>query len=258
MRAPAWIEAGQGDTALLCLHGVSSSAEVWRPLLPVLAAQGHRVLAWDMPGYGNSQPLALLDFPLLADALAQLLDAAGLARAVIVGHSLGGMIAMEFAARHPQRVTALVLACTTASSGVGQGAARAAFLAQRLGVLEQGGSMAALAGRVLPAMLGPQPPAGLLGRMRRLMAAIPPAAYRAAVEALPDFDRRAALPAFDFPVLCIAGEQDRIATPPTMRRIAERIEGARFEVMGKVGHLAPFEDEPSFAALIGEFPGARA
>jgi len=257
MTAPAWIEAGRGDTALVCLHGVSSSAEIWRPLLPALATERCRVLAWDMPGYGHSPPIEPHDFPHLADALAALLDAAGLARAVIVGHSLGGMIAMEFAARHRQRVAALVLACTTASSGVGPQPARTAFLEQRLGVLERGGSMAELADQLLPAMLGPRPPAGLPGRLRQLMSVIPPAAYRAAIRALPDFDRRAALPAFDFPVLCIAGEHDRVATAPTMRRIAERIDAAQFVVMRDAGHLAPFEDEEAFAVLLKGFLEAR-
>ena len=257
MTAPAWIEAGRGDSALVCLHGVSSSAGIWQPLLPMLAAQGHRVLAWDMPGYGASAMPIRYDFAALADALAALLDEAGLARATIVGHSLGGMVAMEFASRYPQRVAALVLACTTASSGVHQGAAREAFLARRLGRLAQGGTMAELADAILPAMLGPRPPTGLLAELRRLMAAIAPPAYRAAINALVDFDRRAALAGFDFRVLCIAGDSDRIATVPTMRHMATRIRGASLAVMREAGHLAPFEDAQAFVALLAAFLDRR-
>lgn len=257
MKAPAWIESGSGDTALVCLHGVSSSAEIWRPVLPMLAADRYRVLAWDMPGYGASAFVEPYDFAHLADALGALLDAAGLPRAVVIGHSMGGMVAMEFASRHPQRVQALVLACTTASSGVQSGPARAALLEQRLGLLQRGGSMAELAGQLLPAMLGSRPPPGLFERLCQLMAAIPPETYRAAIQALPDFDRRAALGAFDFPTLCVAGDRDRIATPPTMRRISERIGGAQFFLMPGVGHLGPFEDPEAFVALLRAFLDER-
>lgn len=253
MTHPHWIEAGSGRRVLVCLHGVSACAEVWRDLLPALAAPGRRVVAWDMPGYGASPSIEPLDFAALAAALECLLDAVGVARAVLLGHSLGGMIALEAAARLPQRFEALVLACTTPAFGAPAGAAQQAFLEQRLGPLDRGGDMASLAAGLIPAMAGPDAPESLLEAHRRLMAAIPAAGYRAAIRALVHFDRRALLPQLGCPVLCIAGAADRIASPLVMRRMAERIPAGRFEELPGAGHLAPFEQPDAFVRRLEAF-----
>ncbi|MBS0926809.1 alpha/beta fold hydrolase, partial [Klebsiella michiganensis] len=101
-------EQGSG-TPLTLLHGISSGAASWHKQM---ALPGYRVLAWDMPGYGESPMLATAraDAGDYADALARMLDRAGVQKTVLVGHSLGALVAAAFAARYPQRVRYLVLA----------------------------------------------------------------------------------------------------------------------------------------------------
>ena len=109
-------EQGTG-IPLMLLHGISSGAASWHKQM---ALPGFRVLAWDMPGYGESPMLNVTranagDY---ADALAALLDRAGVKQTVLVGHSLGALVACAFAAKYPQRVLHVVLA--DAAQGYGQ------------------------------------------------------------------------------------------------------------------------------------------
>ncbi|MCX2889760.1 alpha/beta fold hydrolase [Pseudomonas sp. DCB_BI] len=102
-------EAGQGDAVVL-LHGIGSGAASWLQVALGLCPQA-RVIAWDAPGYGQSAPLPMAR-PRASDyatRLADLLDALAVERCVLVGHSLGAMIAAAFAQRHPARVSELVL-----------------------------------------------------------------------------------------------------------------------------------------------------
>lgn len=110
-------EQGHG-TPLVLLHGISSGAASWHKQM---ALSGYRVLAWDMPGYGESPmlPVEQANAGDYADALARLLDHAGVERAVVVGHSLGALVASAFAAKYPRRVRYLVLADVAQGYGPG-------------------------------------------------------------------------------------------------------------------------------------------
>ncbi|MGW8068788.1 alpha/beta fold hydrolase, partial [Klebsiella pneumoniae] len=109
-------EQGSG-IPLTLLHGISSGAASWHKQM---ALPGYRVLAWDMPGYGESPMLAATpaDAGDYADALARMLDRAGVEQTILVGHSLGALVAAAFAAKYPQRVLYLVLA--DVAQGYGQ------------------------------------------------------------------------------------------------------------------------------------------
>jgi pimeloyl-ACP methyl ester carboxylesterase len=107
---------GPGPLAVL-VHGVGSSRATWDPVLPLLAKRGVHVLAVDLPGHGGSAK-GRGDYSLgaLASTIRDLLDHLGYDRAVLVGHSLGGGVAMQFAYQFPERCEGLVL---VASGGLG-------------------------------------------------------------------------------------------------------------------------------------------
>ena len=237
---------------LVFLHGIGGRASGWAPVQQASAAAGHASLAWDMPGYGNSPTITPYDFDGLADALAALLDAQGLARAVLVGHSLGGMVALQMWARHPQRVAALVLAASSPAFGHGDGDFQQAFVAQRLAPLDAGRSMAEVAAGLIPTLVAPGYQGAGLAQALACMGSITPAAYKDALGALVRFEQRAALPTITVPTLCIAGEHDRTASPSVVRRMAEKIPGARFTALAGAGHLLTFEQPEAFTeALLG-------
>lgn len=98
------------DVAFVLIHGLAGSGARYRDVLPHLA-RVRRTLALDLPGFGRSDaPNGPYSLPWLAGAVRATMDAAGIARAVLVGHSMGGLVAMQLAAAEPARVDALVLA----------------------------------------------------------------------------------------------------------------------------------------------------
>src|SRR6185312_4435392 len=80
-----------GGTPLVFLHGIGGAARAWRRQLAAFSDR-YRTIAWDMPGYGASQPLPAVSIAALADALQDFLHRIGAAKPVLVGHSIGGMI----------------------------------------------------------------------------------------------------------------------------------------------------------------------
>ena len=103
------------DAGLPCvvfLHGALNDHSVWTLLARWFAHHGHGVLAFDLPGHGRSGGAPLADVEALADWLLAALDAAGVAQAALVGHSMGSLIALEAAARAPARASRLVLVGT--------------------------------------------------------------------------------------------------------------------------------------------------
>lgn len=257
MPVPHWIETGAGARGLVFLHGVSGGSAGALDLLPRITPPGWRGLAWDMPGYGASAPMAVTDFDSYALALQGLLDMAGLEQAVLVGHSMGGMIALHSAARFPERIAGLVLACCTPAFGAPAGPLQQAFLARRIGPLDEGASMEELAVELIPTMVGPGGDPLVVRDAVELMARIPPASYRAAMHALVQFDQRAALPRLGMPALVLAGHFDQVSTPLVVRRMAERMPSATYLEMD-AGHLAPFEEPEAFAAAVQAFLGDTA
>jgi 3-oxoadipate enol-lactonase len=250
---PAYAAAGErGAPAALFLHGIGGNRDSFADQLPRLAAR-RRALAWDMPGYGASPAIAPLTFEALAEAVMAVLDAEGAERAVLVGHSLGGMIAQETAARFPQRVAGLVLFATTPAFGGRDERFKTEFLAHRLAPLERGKSMAEVAADLVHGLFGPNPPVAARQRAIASMAAIPPESYRAALRCIVTFNRAEDLARIACPTLVLAAEHDRLAPPKTMERMAARIPGAAYRCLAGAGHLANFERPDAFDAALDEF-----
>jgi 3-oxoadipate enol-lactonase len=247
-------ERGQGP-ALVFLHGIGGDAACWRLQLEAFGER-HRAIAWNMPGYGGSAPLAETTFPGLADALVGLLDQRDVERAHLVGHSLGGMVAQEVAARFPDRLLTLTLVATSAAFGRPDGDWQRDFLARRLESLERGRSMADLAPEIVAGLVGEAPEPSGVAQAIRSMARVPEAAYRAALHCLVTFDRRAALACIGVPTLLLAGARDATAPPAVMERMAARIPHARLVVLPGAGHLANLEQPAAFNAALGAFLAA--
>lgn len=230
--------------AVVLLHGIGGPS--WGDLVP-------GAIDWPMPGFAGTTPLAPMTFPALAQALKAALDARGIGRATLVGHSMGGMLAQEFVATWPERVAKLVLYGTTPAFGGRDPAFAEAFLKARLGPLEGGRGMAAAAPEMLAGMFPPGADPDAMPKAAAAMSAIPEAVYRDTVRCLTTFDRRAALPAIKAPTLLIAGEVDQAAPLKTMQRMADAIPGARIVVIPGAGHLIHLEQPTAFRAALLPF-----
>lgn len=236
-------------TTITLLHGIGGAA--WRPTLPALAPAP--VLDWPLPGYGGTPMLTETSFAAWAEALHARLQAEGIPRIDLIGHSIGGMLAQEFALRFPERVRALVLYATTPSFGGRDPAFAEGFLQERLAPLDAGQDMAALAAESMPPMLGPDAPPEAAPAAIAAMAAVPEAAYRATVRCLTTFNRRDDIGRIAAPTLLLAGERDPLAPPRTMERMRDAIRGSRLVVLPKAGHLGHLEYPAAFNAALREF-----
>ena len=107
----AFVHVGKGP-ALLLIHGIGDRSDTWRTLIPTLA-RDHTVIAPDLLGHGRSdKPRADYSVAAYANAMRDLLSVLGIERASVVGHSLGGGVAMQFAYQYPERCERLVLVAT--------------------------------------------------------------------------------------------------------------------------------------------------
>ena len=255
MSRPACFELGRGSTAVLLLHGIGGGRSIWGPdgsgTAQAIADAGFRALAMDFPGYGDSPGQ-----PTLGAMVQAVLDLAADARAgrtVLLGHSMGGMVAQEVALRAPHVVQGLVLACTSSAFGKPDGAWQAQFVAERLAPLDAGLGMAGMADRLVPGMVSPQAPAAAQQQARRVMARVPEASYRVALQAIAGFDRREALAAITVPTLLLAGEHDRTAPPEVMQRMSTRIAGSAYVCLPGAGHIANVEAPAAFNHAVVSF-----
>ena len=104
----AYREAGSGEVVML-IHGMAGSSDTWQAVVPQLARR-YRVIAPDLLGHGQStKPRTDYSLGAFAAGLRDLLDEVGISRATIVGHSLGGGVAMQFLYQHPQYCQRLIL-----------------------------------------------------------------------------------------------------------------------------------------------------
>ena len=253
MSTIATIDEGRGSTAVFLLHGVGGGKEAWPATIAALVAAGYRAIAWDMPGYGGSAMIDPYDNPGLARALETLIDASGARRNVILGHSMGGMVAQEAAVLFPHKLHGLILSCTSPAFGKPGGHWQRGFLQSRFAPLDAGRGMAGLAPDLVAAMIGRDAQAEGVALAQAVMSQVPEVTYRAALCAIVSFDRRAELGSIAVPTLCLAGEDDRNAMPSVMEKMARRIPGAQYLCLPRIGHIASLEAPAMFNAPVLDF-----
>lgn len=241
-------EEGAGP-AVVALHGIGGGAASFAGQMGALPA---RVIAWHMPGYGAS-PSDALTFENLSARLAGLMDALGLERAHLLGHSIGGMVAQDFAVRRPDRTASLILVGTTPSFGGRDPGFAEAFLSQRLAPLERGATMAEMAKASASEICGPDASAGVHAAVAAPMAATAPETWRAVLECLVTFNRRDDLGAMTMPACLIAGSEDGAAPARTMEKMAGKMPDAEFHLLDRIGHMIPQEAPAETNAIVADF-----
>jgi pimeloyl-ACP methyl ester carboxylesterase len=248
----AYREMGSGRPLVL-LHAFPLSSAMWLPQREGLGGLC-RVITPDQRGFGGS-PLGE-DAPSLdacADDVAALLDKLDLDRVVLGGLSMGGYVAMAFLRRHPDRVSALLLAGTKA--GADPEPARAKRERIAVAVVEDGSTV--VADEVLPTLTGPTTAGSrplVAGRVRALVQAAPAPAVawaQRAMAARPD--SFATLRAFDRPALVVVGDEDELSPLPDAQAMAEALPDARLAVIEEAGHLTAVETPEAFIAEVAGF-----
>jgi pimeloyl-ACP methyl ester carboxylesterase len=241
------------DVPVIFLHGIGGAARSFAPQMESFAAAGFHPVALDLLGYGGRPAVEALTLEELAGDVESAIERERLDAPVLIGHSIGGMVAQTLLRRRPQAYRAAVLSCTSAAFGNPAGDFQKQFVADRMAPLQAGQSMTDVARDAINNMMGPAPdPAGRDAAMQTF-ASTPASTYRAAVRCLVDFDERSNLPNIRVPVLCLSGEHDRNAPSAMMARMAAKIPGARHVCLAGVGHQPNLEAPKLFDAAVLQF-----
>jgi pimeloyl-ACP methyl ester carboxylesterase len=220
---------------MVFLHGAGMDHSVWALLTRAFAHHGCAVLAPDFPGHGRSAGAPLTSIAALADWTAALIDAAGAKAARLVGHSMGSLVALETAARHPEKVTGLGLISTTATMRVSDDLLNAAKTDDHAAV-----DMIAIWGEGYRATLGGSQAPGLwmLGGAERLLERAQPGAIFADLSACNAYqDALSAAAKIDVPSIIIQGSRDLMTPAKGGKALAAAIPNCRLALIEGAGHM---------------------
>ena len=257
-RRISYTDIGNGRPVIL-IHGQGGSWQWWMRIMPIVSAH-RRVIAVDLPGFGGSDPIATGDvFTEHVATIIGLLDHLGLADAIIAGHSMGGLVALQVACDHPDRVARLML---IDAGGANISAKRLALIVTGLRAFS----------RIFAIPWVPR----VVARRRSLRTALMALALHhpgalstsLAMEILP----RMAAPGFvqslsaaaiavnqvtpqavTCPSLIVWGSRDRILPVSTGYVLASKIPDARFVPLDNVGHCVMVEAAEQFSQLLIDF-----
>jgi pimeloyl-ACP methyl ester carboxylesterase len=235
--------------ALVFIHGAAVDHSSWQWQSRYFAHHGFTVLAPDLPAHGRSPGTPRTSVGALADWVAELIVAAGVPDAAIVGHSMGALVGLELALRHRARVRSLALIGASVPMPVGE-----PFLAAARDDAPAAFDMAATWSHARHAALqvSPVPGISLVGAGRQLNGRTAPGVQHADLNACNTYSADpAALGALELPVLVIAGTRDQMTRPENGRALANAIPGAIFTTIS-AGHT-PMSEAPreTLAALRG-------
>lgn len=261
---------GQGPALLLC-NGWSTSDFFWKHMVPRWAPH-HTVVSWDYPGHGESEPARVasdVQLEALADDVALVMDAAGVKHATLIGYSMGCQVALEAAARIPNRTDAVIplLGSFECMLGTATLPSLGPAIGNMLGRLPPAASWGIHRGlhRIMRGHAGIP-----LGRLLRLVG--PDALAVDVQDYVEHFGKvhapslfamaaagqrhsaRAALPRIEAPVLIVTGEDDSLAPPALSgKRLHAMIPDSKLVILPAGTHTSLFEHHEEIATLVDDF-----
>jgi len=243
-------EFDRSRPTIVLLHGAGFDHTTWALHSRWFAHHGYGVLAPDLPGHGRSSGAPLRTIGDMADWTAALLQAAGVAKATLVGHSMGSLIALETAARHPAMVTALGLIGTAAAMSVGSDLLKAAEANDHAAV-----DMVSIWGLGFHAEVGGSLAPGLwmhTGAQRVLERCRPGVLFSDLSACNAYRDALAAAAGIAVPTTLVLGERDMMTPARAGKALAAALPNSRTVVLPGAGHMMMVErPDELLAALQG-------
>ncbi len=234
---------GAGELVLF-LHGIRGNRRNWAGQLAFFSRR-FQAAAWDVRGYGDSDdydgPLQF-DLHLTGDVL-RVAEHFKAAKLHLVGLSMGGRIARNFALRYPERLHSLTLISSTPGFDALSAEGVKRFVNERRSSTPQS----------LQHLLGSKASRAAYEELLDSVARIHPASYQKTLEASVAQDRAAPIEKINVPTLVIAGEEDTVYPPELARKMARRIPGAKLVMFELTGHLANLEQPERFNQVVLEF-----
>jgi 3-oxoadipate enol-lactonase len=241
-----------GNPAVLLLHGLGADSTSWTLQIPVLSAAGFRPVAPDAPGFGGSPYDGQgWSIPRVAARMADLLGELDTGAAHVVGLSMGGIIAQQFALDFPQLTRKLVLVSTFSVLRPEDFKGWAYFIRRAAAILTLGLNAQA---KVVARHVFPDPQDQALRDMYlAIVSRADPRAYRKAMFYLGVFDSRQRLGEIKTPTLVITGAEDTTVTPARQELLVRGIRSARQVVIPQAGHAVSVDQAQRFNQVLLDF-----
>ena len=216
------------------LHGAGMDHSVWLMPARYFARQGFNVVAPDFPAHGGSEGQALTSVEAMADWLTAVLDTLGLGEVDLVGHSMGSLVALDWASRHADRLHRLVLLGTSAPMPVSDALLDAAETrdrdAMQMANQWSHSSQGLLGGHAVPGMT-------LYRGALRLLHRTPPGVYHGDLSACNNYAQgQEASAKVRAPTLVLMGEEDKMTAPKASQQVVDRLQSATTVRLAKTGH----------------------
>jgi pimeloyl-ACP methyl ester carboxylesterase len=247
----AYHESGSGKPLAL-VHGFPLDWRIFEPQVAELSKK-HRVIAPDLPGFGQSKSDKPFTIASAADHVHELLKALGALPVALGGLSMGGYIALAFAKKYPKDLSALILMDTRAEGDTPEGKQAREKMIE---LVRKEGSKA-IADQMLPKMFSPDTLKGndpLVRKLLDIMQHCPPKTIEHALVALRDReDYSGILSSITVPTLILVGEQDAITPPKMAQAMHEKIPNSKLVQISGAGHVSTMEKAEEVTAAIGEF-----
>ena len=242
-------EGQSGSTPIVFLNSLGSDLRIWDNIVPYLAER-HPIIRYDKRGHGLSDcppaPYSIRDH---TNDVAALVEFLGHEKAILIGDSVGGMIALDYAIQYPERADALVLCDTAAKLGT------ADYWQERIEALQASG-YSQLAEMILSRWFSPgyseHSPAEYSG-YRNMLIRTPLAGYIGTCQAIRDADLRGPAQDMIVPALVLCGAEDSATPPELVGELAEMLPNARFELIENAGHIPSIEQPQVMAEKIKSF-----
>lgn len=236
-----WAHDDPGCPVVL-LHSLGADGHMWDACLPALTRR-HRVLVPDARGHGRSGPAATATVEQWVQDLDTILTDAGTGPVLLAGVSMGGIQALAYAATHPDRVLALVVADSFAELETAVAQAKIAALAGQASSVP----MPAVADQYIADTFRAPPPEGAQA-VHRALAGMDPTSYAAAVRACFGVNITGLLQQVKAPTRVLWGDRDTKTPRALSEQIADRVPDADLRVIPNAGHLSNVDNPAAFVA----------
>lgn len=238
-----YAERGTRGTPIVFIHGSGASHLIWGEQVRALG-EITRAVALDLPGHGRSDPPGRDSMDAYRDVILGLLDALGIERAVVAGHSLGGGITQTLALSHPDRVAGLGL--------IGTGA-RLRVLTQILDGIVSPRDFDQTTEFIVDNSYAPGLDTAMRARAIADLRACPPQVTHGDFSACNEFDMMARVSEIRAPTIVICGQQDKMTPVKYSEYLVSKIPNARLVVVAGAGHSVMLEQAESVNRALLEF-----
>lgn len=234
---------GEGPISVFLLHGAYGDGRYFADLGSKLAAFGYRAIAWDCPGYGQSDSLAEPTIENFAEAACSLIENQKTRSNVVLGHSMGALIGPRVA-NACASIDALILSAGSQGFVARPPEDQARYLEERLAPIEQGMSVAEYALPLIKRMMAKGATGPLVDHVIDVILDMKTQAFADSIRAISCYDSRPSLQAITQPTLLIAGSEDPACTASGMREMSGMIANSEFHSLDRCGHYG-FAEKPS-------------